>query len=459
MLSNYFLLSFRVVFYTLLGIFALNANFFGLSDKGDEAFQYSFYRYIAPFIYESEAKDEILVVLINDNAIKDLYERGIISANEWPLLYKDHSKILNTIISQQPASILVDIYFKQERSTDKTLQFFQSTFRRANKYGVPINFGITTYEHNITSIQKYFFDHAQLALIGWQGHGDAYPVTKSIEILDKPIQTAAVRLFADYCLRNEASRLCEVEAFDKDLSVIWDDSCHKNLYKDSCSNNENNIIYALKGIFGIEQPHQKSPAQHYIYADDLIYRLKNRDLEVQRLIKDKVVIYGLNLEGLHDHVDSPYHGKLPGSFFHAMALDNIFTLQSDTIKKKDNVARWLGYLIWSIIVILALVVQVYANKPSDQIEGVRKKFSIIYHRNFRVTVYLISLVPIFLGLILSFFFFRYEPLDFLNYFAMSALLAELMKQKLGHKVFNSFISIKEWCYMKFTRQRNNGEVE
>jgi hypothetical protein len=40
-------------------------------------------------------------------------------------------------------------------------------------------------------------------------------------------------------------------------------------------------------------------------------------------LRDKVVLVGANLIGLDDSVESPVHGRLPGVYLHAMAVDNL----------------------------------------------------------------------------------------------------------------------------------------
>jgi CHASE2 domain-containing sensor protein len=46
---------------------------------------------------------------------------------------------------------------------------------------------------------------------------------------------------------------------------------------------------------------------------------------VLELMKDRIVLIGVNLPSSRDTVPTPIHERLPGVYFHAMALDNLLT--------------------------------------------------------------------------------------------------------------------------------------
>ena len=63
--------------------------------------------------------------------------------------------------------------------------------------------------------------------------------------------------------------------------------------------------------------------------------------DVQRLLKDKLVLVGGHFRASNDWVDSPVHGQLPGVHYHAMALDN---LMEDGPDYRRNGGEGSGFL-------------------------------------------------------------------------------------------------------------------
>jgi hypothetical protein len=65
------------------------------------------------------------------------------------------------------------------------------------------------------------------------------------------------------------------------------------------------------------------------------------------LIKDRIVLLGVAYSGSNDLVPTPIHGRLPGVYLHAMALDNLITQDGGYIRKppdlqdKDDPGYWL----------------------------------------------------------------------------------------------------------------------
>src|SRR5690606_21529174 len=59
----------------------------------------------------------------------------------------------------------------------------------------------------------------------------------------------------------------------------------------------------------------------------LLYQPGVHDNELfNYLLQDRLVLIGANITGVGDWVETPTHGKLPGVYLHAMALDNLIEL-------------------------------------------------------------------------------------------------------------------------------------
>jgi CHASE2 domain-containing sensor protein len=179
----------RFIAYSAIGLFFLVFNPFGIGDKTDQATQDALYKIAAPY-YKSSAQQDIVVVLINQHSIDELYARKAIQANEWPVRYRDHAYLLSRILKYQPRSVFVDIYFKKERSTDDSFkQFTRMTGRMSEKHGTPLLFAGGYHDEEYTDIQRQLAEVGELVITGWQEYGQAYPLK------DEKSMTAAYRMY------------------------------------------------------------------------------------------------------------------------------------------------------------------------------------------------------------------------------------------------------------------------
>ena len=66
-----------------------------------------------------------------------------------------------------------------------------------------------------------------------------------------------------------------------------------------------------------------------LYASDLATSSEHEEAVLKSLLEDKVVMVGTALSGSADRVLSPLHGRIPGVYLHAMALDNLLNFGPD----------------------------------------------------------------------------------------------------------------------------------
>ena len=356
----------RIVFYILVGWFVLQFNPFGISNKSDLASQDAVYRLLAPN-YHSLARDSIVVVLLDETAIQDLYDWKVFHANEWPVRYRDHAYLLGRILSFEPRALFVDVFFRRERSTDDSFPSLLRTLRRGHeRHGVEVLLAGNFPGVSLTETQQALEEVADLSLNGWSGFGKSYPLRIGDEF------STAYELYQRACLRQFPLAACRGDplrdAHLEDgaaLSVYWGSHAPEPLFPEfsraGCEPFAGTLWEVLvqavhglgQGLVGgldAEQARVKCPYHGVIFGNQLVAVIKRGTPQQKEALREaisgKVVLYGLALDGLHDVVDSPVHGQLPGVFLHAMALDNLMSRGKEYIRASDDFIERVNLAIW-----------------------------------------------------------------------------------------------------------------
>jgi hypothetical protein len=370
-----------------MGLVVLSMNPFGYSVATAQLTQNALYRVIAPF-YLSEARDDIVVVLLNDVAIDELNKSGFISANEWPIRYQDQANILGSIARHQPRAVFTDVYFKRERSLDDTLPNMQRRLAHyQQRYGTRFLFAGGMADEQLNPIQQKLATDFGLSIHGWSGFGEAYP----LQIDGR--RTVAYELYKTACQGSSPLSTCapdrataEDVADDTALSVRWGsspaDPAFPSYTERSCEA-EDSATYSmlrqiglglLNGLIDFENIDErllvKCPYHTVIFADELFHVEKLGTAEekerLDKLLRDKMVLFGVTLEGLNDVARSPAHGQLPGVMKHAMALDNLMHYGSDFTRAADDQIARINLWAWIGIVLVISGIQYRFEKSSRQ---------------------------------------------------------------------------------------------
>lgn len=441
----------RVPLYTVLGLFALAINPFGINEKADQASQDAFYRVIAP-LYESTARDEIVVVLLNDRSIEELYQTRTIGANEWPLLYSDHGLILERIASYKPRALFVDIYFKKERSTDPSLTRMLQRVQRSNeRYGTRFLFAGGYSDEQWSPIQQRLNNHAVLTVNGWQGYGSAYPLR------DVGHSTVAYDLYRIACLVDKPLAACQqppaaVTDEGMALSVRWGSkpapAVFPEFLAEQCEEDQGTVVELLKetlwglvnGLQGSNESGKRRvrcPYHSILFAEDIMHVHKQGSAEQrQRLaeaLQEKVVLYAVDLEGLHDIVVSPVHGRLPGVMMNAMALDNLMTYGAGFTRASDEVMERLNYGAWFLVVLILSGVLYWLERrdQEQQLAGDVPQERFVHSRKL---VYLVGVVTVASLSLIMFVVLNYEPMNSLGYLGIGVFVGELVHSNTSGKL-------------------------
>lgn len=454
----------RIIIFSLLGWFLLDFNPFGISDKADLATQNAAYKVLAPY-YRSEAKQDIVIVLINQMSINDLYQRKTIEANEWPIRYRDHAVLISKMLQHEPHAVFVDFYFKQERSTDSSFKQFQKKLNRLSaRYDAPIFFAGGYHDEDYTDFQRKLSELGEFVVTGGEGYEVAYP------LVDGGLQTASYRLYQHACQGSSPLASCQQPLISNThegdaISVRWGSSPGRVVFpefsKELCPPVGNSVLEVgrqmlfgfSKGLVSYEEARPADAKCGYhsiIYADDMAYIDKlgtpEQKERLDEALRNKIIIYGLSLEGLHDNVDSPVHGQLPGVFLHAMALDNMMYYGADYIRGSDDKIRWISQSVWvAMVVIFSILLMYFEGKgvnfgASDQTESQAPQ----------MPAWVMFAVPALLIITISAVMFvglRYEPLNSIDFLVLIGVSSWLIRsdfvERLLEKLYGVFGIVKD----------------
>ncbi|NOX09479.1 MAG: CHASE2 domain-containing protein, partial [Gammaproteobacteria bacterium] len=361
----------RCILYSTAGILALIADPFGLESQSDDASRDVFYRLISP-LYSSKVQKDIVIVLLNEKSIQSLYDSRIIASNEWPILYQDHGYLISRIANYHPRAIFVDVYFKKNRSTDNTFDAMYRRIKRASDYNnVPMYFSRGTGTESLTPIQKKISELGQLTVNGWSGYIQGYPLEEN------NIPTVAAALYVESCGKDAPFNACSDNYIDitkksrGPISVLWGNSpappvIRQTIKECSKKNIFSQLIGGLfSGILDINPEdyltstdcpfHQMIGINELIAIDKGIYDDTRNDRfkkQLEEALRDKIIFYAIDFNGVNNRIVTPVHGTLPSVFLHAMALDNLIQYGNNYVRTNEDMGNFIATITWLFIVII-----------------------------------------------------------------------------------------------------------
>lgn len=103
----------------------------------------------------------------------------------------------------------------------------------------------------------------------------------------------------------------------------------------------------------------RCPYSLTLSASDLEVSTPEDRALLAQLLRDRLVLVGANITSTGDLVQSPVHGKIPGIYLHAMALDNLITLGMRYDREPANLLNfevsWLDLIEIALLGLIALL--------------------------------------------------------------------------------------------------------
>jgi len=346
---------------------------FGIS-HASEAHSDDLFQKVASSFYPKSAQDKIAVVLIDEQTLRS---RG----ESWPPRYAYYQDVLRRVVKQKPAAVFMDLLLEDKRSYDDSLQPSRAAMGQLLSEH-PVPFYLATLDAQGESVFAGV-PGVHSAMAGWSGHGRDYPLlvgpghyfadgqrigeeseAEAPEHCTSDTQpTAALLLYKDLCA-SDATAGCpafDEKAFCKAMAVQWGRnvapvvSDRALISSSQCSPDDPSFSTRIDSAFtslvaAFNSGRDESAVDRVRQPCPYAITIKEEDLtseKAQGLLEGRAVLIGQSLRGIHDIVESPVHGQIPGVYLHAMALDNL--LNWHTSYYKPDGSPWLKLLMGLLV--------------------------------------------------------------------------------------------------------------
>lgn len=299
---------------------------FGLNSLTDAYGERLLAKATAP-LYNSAVQDDLVVVLIDDETLQA-------TGQEWPLEYASMAELVKRLVVARPKAVFLDIEFRRRRPYDQSFERAMRDLRvELADFAVPV-FVAQGRPGERSLLQG--LPHVRPVVSAWETQG--YPLIQDAQGLHQP--SAAYALYQAVTgqrLPAQEHRPMAIQwgmglsAFgaglpfgqSQDCAFIEPDGWAR--YGQTLTISWNLLVHtAFPGV--MEEMRQRcpyTPTLSAVHLDDPGYN---------RLLSGKTVLVGADLAALGDWVVTPMHGKMPGVYLHAMALDNLLTYHDNYIK-------------------------------------------------------------------------------------------------------------------------------
>lgn len=366
------------------------------------------------------------------NLDRDFLERVDAS---WPLAFSDHAYLLRRLGRYEPSVIFLDIFFMDHRGDPSETELLYRQIERLEQDGIPVLVAAPNpclidvggedrvQEHRPGRGLLQEIDSAAVPVTAdWASYGDTYPLVIDVRRFESAVDTEhrcaaveeakwptpALAIFAHHCERQPMAT-CPAglagghhleDRFEEPMILRWgsevplESGVFASLADCGLVNPSpgERVAWAIDALFGEllsgltrmgEKSYERCPAiaslrgaalypvdaeGNAVFADEYEERLSE-------LLRDRAVLVGTNLLGTGDVVVSPVHGRLPGVYVHATALDNLVRF-GDEYWREPWHPFWSATLLDALeFVILSAVLWVFAwyNVSAEEREQAGKK--------------------------------------------------------------------------------------
>ncbi|MBI3677324.1 MAG: CHASE2 domain-containing protein [Proteobacteria bacterium] len=344
----------------VLASYQIVMNPFGFSDLTQRYTQdVSELLITGPYLYPRTGHEKVSVALISENTLH-LTDTG------WPWKYGKHAIALDALLALQPKAVVVDFLFVDQRKDDGTLPDLLEEIDRYKKQGVPLYFefandvpdGANAVLPQLAKKNVTFLDPTILV-----NHGIVrqYPIEGKCFANGKVGGTCpslALRVYED--LYHKKPRVSPEGLMElvwgtrsDPINAKWMHLTDEKGRLRSCELNLGFWRRIFLAFFDTDAVKSRCPYSSIIPVESLMRG--DNDADVAHLAKDRIVFYGGGLEGAQDKSFTPVNGLQSNVFVHAMAMDNLITLNG---KPEQNVVEIGGMTFDSNPVQVAAIIPV-----------------------------------------------------------------------------------------------------
>lgn len=369
---------------------------FGFKTAASAQSEAIFLRMVGGPWYKSRARNEIVVVLINDAYLSEIGE-------SWPMSYLAQDMLLTDILSHKPKAVFLDFLYRHRHGSEEDLSQYARTVRESglDRDGNSIPIYLPSLVRDIEGLNTCTGDAVppipsadivvrdsvlevmrpasdERAYIGWVGCGDRYPAYLAG---NDSLQTPAFALYRHYChAEGRGLPACggtqanDVSDFSDPMVIRWGTGVSEIHYAalakggvDCVRSTEiNRWGYAVKQLLramgqALSSTRERGFAERCTYTDTLNatwFTGSSEELHdfLKTMIRNRYVLVGAQVDGVSDYILSPVNGQLPGVYLFAMALDNLMTMGKGYFTQPDT---WLVIVLEAITLFAILMLSGY----------------------------------------------------------------------------------------------------
>ncbi|WDY58127.1 CHASE2 domain-containing protein [Pseudomonas sp. PSKL.D1] len=360
---KHFHLSFRQALFGLAAVLIALLDPIGLASSTDDASSRWLNRLLATS-YADTGQRQVVVVLIDDDYLQRNH-------TYWPLPYAEQSKLFKRLLAYKPGAVFVDLLYSHDHSrvfpgqpSGMESQLLANVFERYRQQNIPLilaNSGLERGKDGAVNTLPSLLHVSSPTLVSWSGFGNQYPLAAptSLGVLETP----ALSLYREYCRRNACKSLpanAEAAADLAPMTVQW--GAHRSprqaLVSDVSECKVPGLLdQLLQAVFWRLGNNAQANCAYSLTlsARDLEVTASQDQALIRELLQDKLVLVGAQIAGTGDITVSPLHGKTPGVYLHAMALDNLINWGMGYYRSTPSLIGSVDVLDFIELALLALI--------------------------------------------------------------------------------------------------------
>ena len=341
---------------------------FGLSSSSNNASAQWLNRVFASG-YESHGQEKIAVIVIDDAYLMR-------NNTYWPMPYGEQSKLFKRLLAYKPKAVFVDLLYSHDHSQGEPTQgshLLANVFDRYRRQGIALllaNTGQSRGKEGQANTLANLAETSSPALVAWSGFSDKYPL--AVETPQGVMETPALLLYREYCKAHPCAELPSDERAamqEPPIAIQWGLNLAPEQIRIAdiahCSTSSGVILNFVKQLSQAifwklgDSAQARCPYSLTLSASDLEVSTPEDRALLAQLLRDRLVLVGANITSTGDLVQSPVHGKIPGIYLHAMALDNLITLGMRYDREPANLLNfevsWLDLIEIALLGLIALL--------------------------------------------------------------------------------------------------------
>ncbi len=449
----------RIIVLAVFSFILSGIDLFGLASLSEFHSKSLFYQWTA-HQYAGSDRNDVTVVMLRDESFE----------GSWPVSYMIHAEILNEIARYKPKAVFMDFAFIDNRDEDAlkeelipAIQQYRSKYpcRKAENgcEKPPIYLSAIQSSNDLPNgiLPRLWKTNAKIVSVlpeDSENRGLTYRATPNGNEVEF-IKNQNIPLAVAFEMYNDTQPR---QAFEiDDMELVWrlhsTPKQNNGPYKCSkeCSSVWSKIFQRLIGslpessqvLIGYLFPaacvikseiRQQCPPFQTVDAFFLLNGVPENDSEkddpLSKVLSNKFVFYGADLDAIDDDVLPPTHESIPGVYFHAMALDNLLTYGNNYIRHtSSSISNNLFYFICILLVtccneLYLLVLQGVNRKKSGKLK-IDKNKSIINEIVIDLMITLIYVSICFFIITaasyINFFWLHMSPFDFVGLIAFTGI--------------------------------------